>query len=129
MNSPVDPALLKLVQQELKSLHDVLDNMSVEWVGEKTGVQNELGSISAALEEVKQRVQRLETGQKNLECYAELAQGRINDFQGMERHGGLIVSELNSGASGLGSSLGRGHCAEFMGKILYSHGDFLHPGV
>ena len=52
---------------------------------------------------MKQRVQRLETGQKNLECYAELAQSRINDFQGMERHGGLIVSELNSGASGLGS--------------------------
>ena len=82
MNSPVDPALLQLVQQELQSLHDVLDNMSVELVEDKTKVQHELGSISAALEEVKQRVQRLETGQKNLECCAELAQSRINDFQG-----------------------------------------------
>ena len=82
MNSPVDPALLQLVQQELKSLHDVLDNMSVELVEDKTKVQHELGSISAALEEVKQRVQRLETGQKNLECCAELAQSRISDFQG-----------------------------------------------
>ena len=82
MNSPVDPALLQLVQQELQSLHDVLDNMSVELVEDKTKVQHELGSISAALEGVKQRVQRLETGQKNLECCAELAQSRINDFQG-----------------------------------------------
>ena len=47
MNSPVDPALLQLVQQELKSLHDVLDSMSVELVGEKTKFYNELGSISA----------------------------------------------------------------------------------
>ena len=79
MNSPVDPALLQLVQQELKSLHDVLDNMSVELVGEKTKVQHELGNISASLEEVKQRVQRLETGQKNL----KLTQSRFNDFQGI----------------------------------------------
>ena len=47
MNSPVDPALLQLVHQELKSLHDVLDNMSVESVEEKTKVRCELGSISA----------------------------------------------------------------------------------
>ena len=78
MNSPVDPALLQLVQQELKSLHDVLDNMSAEFVEDKIKVQHEVGSISAALEEVKQRVRRLETGQKNL----ELTQSRLNDFQG-----------------------------------------------
>ena len=82
MNSPVDPALLQLVQQELKSLHDVLDNISVELVEDKTKVQHELGSISTALEEVKQRVQRLETGQKNLECCAKVTQSRINDSQG-----------------------------------------------
>ena len=68
MNSPVDPASLQLVQQELKSLHDVLDNMSVELVEEKTTV-----------EDVKQRVQRLETGQKNL----ELTHSRFKDFQGI----------------------------------------------
>ena len=56
MNSPVDPALLQLVQQELKSLHDVLDNMSVELVEDKTKVQHELGSISAALEEASTEI-------------------------------------------------------------------------
>ena len=45
------------------------------------------------------------------------------------RRGGLMVSALNSGASGLGSSPGRGHCVVFMGKTLYSHSASLHPGV
>ena len=31
--------------------------------------------------------------------------------------------------SGPGSGPGRGHCVVFLGKILYSHGAFLHPGV
>ena len=81
MNSPVDPAL---VQQELKSLHDVLDNMSVGLVEGKTKVQHELGSISATEEKVMQRVERLETEWKNLEYSAELhvVQSEISDFQG-----------------------------------------------
>ena len=100
MNSPVDPVLLQLVQQELKSLHDVLDNMSVELVEEKTKIQHELGSISAALEDIKQRVQRLETGQKNLECCAELAQSRINDIQGtcivtIVQSCALVINQFN----------------------------------
>ena len=37
------------------------------------------------------------------------------------RRGGLMVSALVSGASGLGSSPGRGHCVVFLGKIRYSH--------
>ena len=45
------------------------------------------------------------------------------------RRGGLMVSALDSGASGPGSSPGRGHCVVFLGKTLYSHGAFLHPGV
>ena len=45
------------------------------------------------------------------------------------RRGGLMVSALDSGASGLGSSPGRGHCVVFLGKTLYSHGASLHPGV
>ena len=40
-----------------------------------------------------------------------------------------MVSALGSGMSGLGSSPGRGHCDVFLGKILYSHGASLHPGV
>ena len=32
-----------------------------------------------------------------------------------------MVSALDSGVSGLGSSLGRGHCVVFLGKTLYPH--------
>ena len=32
-----------------------------------------------------------------------------------------MVSALDSGASGPGSSPGRGHCAVFLGKTLNSH--------
>ena len=45
------------------------------------------------------------------------------------RRGGLVVSALDSGASGPGSSPGRGYCALFLGKTLYSHGASLHLGV
>ena len=45
------------------------------------------------------------------------------------RHGGLMVSELNSGLIGLGSSPGRGHCVVFLGKTLNSHSSSLHPGI
>ena len=40
-----------------------------------------------------------------------------------------MVSVLDSGSSGLGSSLGLGHCVVFLGKILYSHIASLGPGV
>ena len=45
------------------------------------------------------------------------------------RRGGLMVSALDSGASAPGSSPGRGHCAVFLGKTLYSHGASIHQGV
>ena len=49
------------------------------------------------------------------------------------RHADLMVSALDSGSSSLGSGPGwgpcRGHCVVFLGKTLYSHGVFLHPGV
>ena len=38
-----------------------------------------------------------------------------------------MVSALDSGASGPGSSRGRGHCVVFLGKTLYSHIASLHP--
>ena len=38
-----------------------------------------------------------------------------------------MVSALDSGASALGSSPGRGHCVMFLGKTLNSHGASLHP--
>ena len=40
-----------------------------------------------------------------------------------------MVSTTDSGASGLGSSPGRGHCVMFLGKSLYSQRLPLHPGV
>ena len=40
-----------------------------------------------------------------------------------------MVSVLNSGLGGLGSSPGQGHCVVFLGKTLYSHSASLHPGV
>ena len=40
-----------------------------------------------------------------------------------------MVSALDSGASGSGSSPGRGHCVVFLGKTLYSNSSSLHPGV
>ena len=45
------------------------------------------------------------------------------------RRGGLVVSVLDTGSSGLGSGPGRGHCVVFLDKTLYSHGASLHPGV
>ena len=45
------------------------------------------------------------------------------------RHGGLMVSALDSGSGGPGSNLGRGHCVVFLGKTLHSHSASLHPGV
>ena len=41
-----------------------------------------------------------------------------------------MVSALDSGASGPGSSPGRGHCLVFLGKTLYSHSASLSdPGM
>jgi len=40
-----------------------------------------------------------------------------------------MVSALDSGSSGLGSSPGQGHFVVFVGKTLYSHSASLHPGV
>ena len=40
-----------------------------------------------------------------------------------------MVSALVPGASGAGSSPGRGHCVVFLGKTLNSHSASLHTGV
>ena len=45
------------------------------------------------------------------------------------RRSGLMVSALNSGSSGPGSSPGRGHCVVLLDKTLYSHSASLHPGA
>ena len=73
MNSPVDPALLQLVQQEVKSLQDSVDNMSLEFEAEKVKINHELGNIAISLEEMNQRLHGLETGQQTLKYRADLA--------------------------------------------------------
>ena len=45
------------------------------------------------------------------------------------RHGGLMNSALDSGASGWGLSPGQGHCVVILGKTLYFQSASLHPGV
>ena len=40
-----------------------------------------------------------------------------------------MVSGLDSGARGPGSSPDRGNCVVFLGKRLKSHSASLHPGV
>ena len=40
-----------------------------------------------------------------------------------------LISALDSGSGGPGSSPSRGHCVVFLGKTLYSHSASLHPGV
>ena len=60
MNSPIDPVLLQLVQQELQWLQDAMKNMTVEFEERKRKVQHELQNIATTLEEMAQRVQTLE---------------------------------------------------------------------
>ena len=45
------------------------------------------------------------------------------------RHGGLVVSALDSGSKGPGLRPGGGHCVVFLGKTLYSHSASLHLAV
>ena len=45
------------------------------------------------------------------------------------RVGSIWLVRFDSGVSGSGSSLGRGHCVVFLGKVIYSHCASLQPGV
>ena len=82
MNSPVDPALLQVVQQELKSLQDVVDNMCVELNQRKTKIQHELRSIAVTLNYMEKRLQRLEIGQRNLESHVDQTDSRLDKIEG-----------------------------------------------
>lgn len=60
MISPVDPALVQLVQEDLKFLQDYVDNLSVEFVQEKVKVRQELENIAIVLQDwMKQMVESL----------------------------------------------------------------------
>ena len=98
MNSPVDPALLQLVQQELKTLQDAVENMSAESEEEKTKVQHELQNVAATLEEMKHR---LEMVQQNVEllynCIGPIKgrvdniEDRMDDFEGTNVQTNIII--------------------------------------
>ena len=79
MNSPVDPALLQLVQQEVKFLQDNLKNLSLEFDREKVRVQQELQNAAIILEEMKQTVERLKNFQGNPICLTSPAHFYITD--------------------------------------------------
>ena len=65
MNSPVDPALLQLVQQEVRFLQDNVNNLSVEFEQERLRIQQELQNAAIILEEMKQTVEGLKNFQGN----------------------------------------------------------------
>ena len=50
-----------------------------------------------------------------------------NLYSMTSRHGGLMVSMLDSRSSSTGLSSGRGHCVVFLVKTLHSHGASLKP--
>nr|XP_058952188.1 NACHT, LRR and PYD domains-containing protein 3-like [Pocillopora verrucosa] len=77
-NSPVDPVLLQLVQQELNFLQVSVDNMCVENEEDKTKVANALRTVEESLEEMKKRVE-------NLEFRVEVVERRQDDFEGPVR--------------------------------------------
>ena len=53
----------------------------------------------------------------------------LNGLLGLNYNFTTNSSVHNYQTSGPGSSPGRGHCVVFLGKTLYSHGAYLHPGV
>ena len=68
--------------------------------------------------------------EKNLSNIKLLQGVKKLEFQlSLARRGGLMVSVLVSGLSGLGSSPGRGHCVVFLSRTLYFHIASLHPGT
>ena len=74
-NSPVDPVLLQLVQQELNFLQVSVDNMCVENEEDKTKVAKALRTVEESLKEMKKRVE-------NLEFRVEVVERRQDDFEG-----------------------------------------------
>ena len=91
MNSPVDPALLQLVQQEVKFLQDNVNNLSVEFEQERVRVQRELQNADITLEEMKQTVERLKNFQGNPTCLTSPAHFLITDVIIAKKNNGLLV--------------------------------------
>ena len=65
---------MQLLHQELTSLQDDVKNMSAECDEEKTKIQSELQNFVSVLDEMEQRMERLEIRQQNTES-------EIGDFK------------------------------------------------
>ncbi len=97
MNSPLDPALIQLVQQELKSLQDDVKNMSVEYDKERNKVESELQNCASVLEELRQRVECLETGQQNIKKTVDELKARVGFVEDQISEGeGNVIKTLKS---------------------------------
>lgn len=81
MNSPVDPVLLQLLQQKFSSLQDDVKKMSEGCREEKNKVQDALHNFASDIEDWKQRVEELESGQQNTARQAELTESRVDDLE------------------------------------------------
>ena len=81
----------------------------------------------------------LEYTLKRASCFVLLTPMAKSEFFGVNlkmpqvenrgRRGGLMVSAFDPRASGLCSSLGRGHSIVLLGKTFHSHSSSLHPDV
>ena len=69
------------------------------------------------------------TTKNNKTVFKNTASEVVASFVLVCRRAGVMVSALDSGANGPGSSPGRGHCVVLLDKTLYSHSASLHPGV
>ena len=99
MNSPVDPALIKLVQQELKFLQDGVKNMSVEYEKERTKVQSELQNCASVLKILQEKVENIEHWTRQTEKRVDDVEDRVGVVEDkMSKHeganGGNRVYEL-----------------------------------
>ena len=90
-------------------------------------VLNEAGTVLSLIGSAENQPVQLVMYVQQSYCPVEYVSSFHINFLGSQ--GGLMVSVLDSRVRGPGSSPCRGHCAVFLGKILYSHSASLHPGV
>ena len=90
MNSPVDPALLQLFQKELNSLHDVV-SMAAETKEEEMKICHEIQNIVICVEEMKQRIEKLEMGHVNTLHQTEQIENRVTNLEGKRL---LVIQQI-----------------------------------
>lgn len=81
MNTPVDPALLKLVQHHVSALKTDVDKMSFEMEDDRKEVKKALQDVNAHLDELEKRVSMVEQGVKHLEIQQSSMKENVDDLQ------------------------------------------------